>query len=240
MKAMRLSPLLLPAVLATLGCGHARPVAVPASPPLASALAAAPGPTATVAVPETPAPAPDRCGTDLVRLLDDELSLHPAAAPEDLYRLVHEAILGLPVADPAAARARLEAELAAAGPPRADEPIVEDLDERLGTVRVNLRRWRFIRAGAAELWPIVEASARALGEGDRARLGACLDRAATVLATRGGDADAFRAFVRARAAEGLPPVPPGAAYRAAHAPSYRVVLRRFLPPWVTAPPPEAG
>jgi hypothetical protein len=170
----------------------------------------------------------------------DELSLRPAAGPEDLYALVREAVLGEPPSDPATARSRLEAELDAAGPPRREEPIVEDLDEVQGTVRVNLRRWRFIRASAEELWPVIEASARAIGPGDRSRFAACLDRAGAVLAARGADAAVFRAFVAGRATEGLPPVAHGRTYREAYAPSYRVVLRRFLPPWVTAPPPEAG
>jgi hypothetical protein len=251
MGGMRPLSFLLAAVWAAAGCATGHDAAGNLAPPdHAVPDAPAPGPAASAAPTPPPVSAPageaaspgsDRCGVDLRRLLGDELALRPGAGAADLYRLVHEAILGPgPATIGDGAREALARELAAAGPPRDGEAIVEDLDERQGTVRVNLRRWRFIRATADELWPILERSVRVLGEGDRDRLAACLAAAAPVLATLGRDAAEFRAFVAAREAEGFPAVAPGAEFREAHGPSYRVVLRRFLPPWVTAPPPEAG
>jgi hypothetical protein len=239
MGGMRPLPLLLAAVLAATGCATGHGAAgnpAPPGPAAPAAPAPAPAPAAAKA-----APGADRCGVDLPRLLGDELALRPGAGAADLYRLLHEAILGPgPAALADGAREALARELAAAGPVREGEPIVEDLDERQGTVRVNLRRWKFIRATADELWPILARSVRALGEGDRERLVACLAAAAPVLASLGRDPAEFRAFVAAREAEGFPAVEPGREFREANGPSYRVVLRRFLPPWVTAPPPEAG
>lgn len=234
MGTMRRLPLVIPVLLVAGGCVRlhaAEPI--PSSPPLAAR---------GLAPVETKERSSDRCGIDLFRLLGDELALRPEAGSADLYRLLHEAVLGPGEAldGVATIRDRLAVALDAAGSPRPGEAIVEDLDDRQGTVRLNLRRWRFIRATVDELLPIVLASARAFAEGDHERLAACLDHAGPVLETLGVDAAGFQSFAADRAAEGFPPVPHGAAYREAHDPSYVVVLRRSLPPWVTAPPPEAG
>jgi hypothetical protein len=229
----RLVPCLLLVAPALAACAGAP---LPAPPPARVVVVPEPPPAAA-----EPLPALPPCLMDVERLVAEELRARPLAGDADLYLLLREAILGPePIVDPAAARVALGLDLDRAGDRRGAEPIVEDLDEVQGTVRLNLRRWRFVRGSANELWPVVEKSARAAGRGDAARLHGCLGAAAAVLPGLGRDAAAFRAYVDARAAEAFPAVEHAPAYRAAYAPAYRVVLRRFLPPWVTAPPPEAG
>lgn len=177
---------------------------------------------------------------DVHRLLADEIGQRPLAQDEDLYKIVRQAVLGPEgVPDPVRARAVLAREMDRAGPPIPGEPFVEDLDETEGTVRLSLRRWKFVRGTADELWPVILQSTRAMA-GDPDRLVRCLDEAGSVLAALGRDAARFRATVGRLAEEGYPPVPHGAAYLEAYRPAYRVVLRRFLPPWVNAPPPSTG
>lgn len=214
--------LALGALLAS-GCATPEVVARPIVPP--------PPPVVPAAPSIDPA-----CGSDVARLVAEERARRPASTSADLYKLVHEALLGPAhlLTDPDEARRRLVDELAAAGPPRSDERLAEELDEASGTVRIQLRRWRFAHGTIAELWPVIVASAAAPSEQARARLPACL-RAAAVAAPQD-----FPSYVEARAAEGFPAVRHSEAYRAAYAPSYRVVLRRHLPGWVTAPPSNAG
>lgn len=217
----RLAPIaaLLLAACETTGQLEKRPI-IPPAPPVA----------------EAPPSIDPACGSDVARLVREERARRPASTSADLYKLVHEALLGPAhlLMDPERARARLADELAAAGPPRPDERLAEELDEASGTVRIHLRRWRFARGTIAELWPVVTASAAMPSDEARARLPACL-RAAAPAAPQD-----FPAYVEAREAEGFPAVRHSEAYRAAYAPSYRVVLRRHLPGWVTAPPPNAG
>lgn len=183
-----------------------------------------------------PAPVPhvakSACDMDVRRLLADELALRPAAEPQDLYVLVRGAILGEPPPRPdllAAALGELEASAA--------EPLIEDLDEVQGTVRLNLRKWRFVRGTADELWPVVAASTPIP---DPERLEACLAAAPAALESLGGDGGALEAYLAARREEAWPQVAHSEKYRKNYRPAYRVVLRRHLPPWVTAPPPSTG
>ena len=197
----------------------------------------APRPRVQVPAPRVvPAAIDPACGSDVAPLVSEERTRRPASTSADLYKLVHEALLGPAhlLVEPEQARARLADELAAAGPPRADERLAEELDEASGTMRIHLRRWRFARGTINELWPVVVASAAVSSADARLRLPACL-RAAAAVAPQD-----FPGYVQAREAEGFPAVRHSDAYRAAYAPSYRVVLRRHLPGWVTAPPPNAG
>jgi hypothetical protein len=170
---------------------------------------------------------------DVRRLIAEETARRPLSAPQDLYVLVREAILGQPVpAGPAAL-----AEALAAVDPSTDEPLVEDLDEVQGTVRLNLRKWRFVRGTAEELWDVVAASAV---PADPERLAACLAQAPGAWAAQGGDGATLGAWLAARREEAWPPVQHSEKYERNYRPAYRVVLRRHLPPWVTAPPPTTG
>lgn len=181
-----------------------------------------------------PAPTPVEpergCGMDVKRLLGDELERRPRAAPEDLYGLVREAILG----DGPASEAELEAALVRAGTASPEEPIVEELDETTGTLRLNLRKWRFVGGTARELAPVVACSAGPPSPEAEARLSRCLDEAATVAGP------GLARLVGELRGEGLPPVHNSANYVQTYRPAWRVVLRRCLPPWVTAPPPGTG
>jgi hypothetical protein len=174
---------------------------------------------------------------DVRRLFADELALRPAAQPADLYLLLREALL-FPDPGDAAQGEVDEAEFAALQPV-ADGPIVEDLDEVRGTVRLNLRKWRFIRGTAPELLEVVAQSARE-PPGDRARLAACSRIAPQALADLGRDGAALEAYLRRRAEEAWPLVDHSEKYEKTYQPAYRVVFRRHLPPWVTAPPPGTG
>lgn len=189
---------------------------------------------ACASAPPAPVADADRCGMDVRRLLADELARRPLAGPQDLYLLVREAIYGQ--APPAGGLAALAAELDAVAP-TAEGPIVEDLDEVQGTVRLDLRKWRFVRGTAAELWEVVDASRVAP---DPERLAACLERAPAAWASLGGDGGALEAWLAARREEAWPPVQHSEKYQKTYRPAYRVVLRRQLPSWVTAPPPSTG
>lgn len=181
-----------------------------------------------------PPPADDGCAMDVRRLFADELALRPAAEPADLYLLLHEALL--PGDTP---RGEVDEAAFAALEPAAGVPIVEDLDEVRGTVRLNLRKWRFIRGTAAELAEVVTRSARE-PPGDRARLAACSEVAPQALQDLGRDGAALAAYLRRRAEEAWPLVEHSEKYKNDYQPAYRVVFRRHLPPWVTAPPPGTG
>jgi hypothetical protein len=190
---------------------------------------------------EAAAPAPVACGMDVRRLVSEELARRPLAGDDDVYAIVRQAVLGSgeSVPDPVRGQALLAKELERVGPPVPGEPIVEDLDETSGTVRLNLRKWKFVRGTAAELWPVVVGSLRELPY-EPARMPPCLEGAASALEHLGRDPAPLRARVSELAGRGYPPVPQTPAYVEAYRPQYRVVLRRLLPPWVTAPPPDAG
>lgn len=182
----------------------------------------------------TPAAEAPRCGMDLRRLLADELALRPAAEPVDLYVLLREALLGPAAAESEAALAAALADLA----PSTDEPLIQDLDEVRGTVRLNLRRWLFIHGTARHLHAVVARSAGL--PGDPSRLAACAALAPAALEALGLEGGALERFLRARAEEGWPPAEHSEKYRTLYRPAYRVVLRGQLPAWVTAPPPTTG
>jgi len=197
------------------------------------------------ATPSTPAPAPPtaaaaapaidpRCGMDLRRLFADELALRPDAAPQDLYLLVREAVLGPQPPPDEAEVARLLASLQ----PAANEPIIEDLDEVQGTVRLHLRKWLFIGGNAAELHEVLAGAIGHLPDGRR--LEACLEAAPAALEALGGDAEGLAAYLEAKREEAWPAVEHSEKYKKTYQPAYRVVFRRHLPPWVTAPPPTTG
>lgn len=164
------------------------------------------------------------------RVVEEQLDRYPEMRAEDLYKLAHQATFGPAhlIADAAAARAYLLAELAAV---TADgsEPLFEVLAADPPLVRVNLRPFKARGGDPARLLEALVATASGV-RGEPAAMRERLAAAAEVLAARGRAAEAAR--LRALAAEseahGFPAAHHSAAYSEAYRPAYRVVRRDLL------------
>lgn len=174
----------------------------------------------------------------LAGLLRDHLARYPSSAPADVYKLLHQAVMGPghAVTDPASARSRLEAEVAGvagatigdvqAGVPA--EPMVDALGT--GLARVHLRPW--VGAGnAVEALCAAFVATAAAWVPDPVALGHDLAQAAALLG-RGvagevvDPADLARGLEQLAgelAGSGYPAVAHSPGYRRAYRPAYRVV-----------------
>jgi hypothetical protein len=161
---------------------------------------------------------------DLV--LQGAVARTPEMQPADLYKLLHQGWLGPGHAAPAreGARRYLEEERSRLSPVSVPEPVLEPLPGPHDLVRVHLRAWPAERDDAlasafvftAEtIVPDREGLVRELH-----RVGLDLQRLRLPF-----DEVAWRAFVDARVAEGLPAVHHSDRYRVLYAPAYRVVQR---------------
>ncbi len=179
-------------------------------------------------------------GAEWASYLAQHLARHPLAAPEDVYKFVHQSVFGPAhfIPDAEAAQAYLEREVAELGPCSPGEPLLEPLSDTL--VRVNL--CPFVAAGGDRhrlLAALLESAATVQGEGElmRRRLGA----AARLLVELGRreDASRLRSLGEDAAARGYPALHHSERYTQAYRPAYRVVLRRLLEPG-HAPTPSAA
>jgi hypothetical protein len=179
------------------------------------------------------------------QLLGAQLARHPDMQPADVYKLLHQAALGPAHAvSQGDAEASLLAEIATlparaqTDAPQAD-PLFEVISPDGRLARVHLRP--YLAAGhepAALARAFAETAAGYQGSVERlAKFCACLGD----LADAGGlpfPRAAVEAFMNARREEGWPAVRHSEAYRAAHAPAYRVVDLQLLP--ALAPAANAG
>lgn len=186
-----------------------------------SLLAAPPGPPAAARGAERAEAAA------LARYAWSALRKDPSASVEDAYKWLFQAARGGEHAAPSAATARawLEEEWAALGPPRPGERLVEPLRPDGAVVRLNLRPFRAAGGERETLLAAFLESAR-LFRPDRALFVASWQEFGALLPDRPGApmtrAD-FAALDRAAEAAGWPAGHHGAAFERAHAPAYRVL-----------------
>ncbi len=166
-------------------------------------------------------------------ILSDHHARYPAMQIEDLYKLLHQGVMGSEhaVSDPAAARAWLERELGemGAGPP---EPLTEPISPDGRLLRVHLRPY-VAQGGDAEA--LLAAFIRTANEshGDP-----------RLLVRRWRLASGLRFFPRAEMerffqsmqAQGFPAVHHSDTYSRLYRPAYRVVAAPFPDPWSPVPP----
>jgi len=160
-----------------------------------------------------------------------QFARHPRMEAQDVYKLVHQAMLGSRHAglDSAMAAAWLDREVAdlGTGP---DEPVVDTISGDGRMVRVNLRP--FLASGgdrAALVLAFIRTAREHVGSAED--LGRQLG-----YAERMGDAGlipvsrpSLHAFFETMRSRGYPAVEHSAAYLAAYRPAYRVVLSALVP-----------
>jgi hypothetical protein len=173
-------------------------------------------------------------------IVRSQLSRHPLAQIEDLYKLAHQAALGSEhaVTDNQSARDWLLRELAAlAGDPV--EPLLEAISPKGRILRVHLRPFAATRGDPETL---LQAFVRTANE-YRGSLRQLKRYWASIveLSTRGEipfHPDDLRWFIDRMETAGFPAIHHSAQYRAAYQPTYRVVASEFLPSgWLDEPPP---
>jgi hypothetical protein len=165
------------------------------------------------------------------QLLGQHLQRYPRMELPDIYKLLHQSALGPghAVDDPAAARARLQAEAASAGT-GPDDPIADPISPDGRLARINLRPYldeghvldlladAFIRT--AQSYP---------GAADKlVKFCGCLGD----LAGAGGipfPQDEVERYFQSVADQGYPAVHHSDTYRKAYRPAYRVVALDLLP-----------
>jgi hypothetical protein len=146
--------------------------------------------------------------------------------PADLYKLLHQGWLGPGHMAPSLETARryLDEERARLTSGSYQEPGLEALPGPRGLVRVHLRAWPAERDDMLASAFVITAETVVPDRESLVRellsVGAHLERLELPF-----DEDAWRAFVDARVAEGLPAVHHSDSYRIRYAPAYRVVLR---------------
>lgn len=180
---------------------------------------------------------PSRCpGT--VPLLNAHLARYPSLAPEDAYKLLHQASMGSEhaIPDRATAVAWMAREWEAMG----DGP-VEPLVDTLGTdarfARVHLRPWKHA-GGAPDA--VTDAFVRTANSArpDTAALSCSLDAmAGWARGVRGWNADSVRAMVRAERLAGYPAVHHSATFADQVRPAYRVVALPLIGSLLATLPP---
>jgi len=152
---------------------------------------------------------------ELSRLLREHLKSHPAAQLRDAVKFIYQNEFGGGhlITDPAAAFARLEAELAACAP--SDEPLWEPLGN--GLARLNLYP-AAKRLSAATIFKMFEYSSRK-------HFGSAESFEKKLSLLDGVDDGGFLAQYRD---EGCPSLSHSEEYRSAHVPHYRVISEVFV------------
>jgi len=153
----------------------------------------------------------------LKRLLTEHLRAHPAAQAQDAVKFLYQGEFGGGhlIADPAAALARLRAELDAC--PAGDGPLSEPLGG--GLCRLNLA------AAKGKITPeTLCAMFTATADGVRGGAAAFAEKLALARET---GLPGMEEYLRAYAGAGFPAVSHSEAYRRAYAPAYRVVRQEY-------------
>jgi len=162
-----------------------------------------------------------------VQALAFDIAGRPEAEAVDLYKFLHQAILGPghAIVDAAQAADALQSELADLGPPVISENWCDSLGGDPFLVRVNLRPFvanGFASGALAEAFVATASAVRA----DPQQMGVALDLVVQWLQTNnrqnlGRD---LHELAQKTAKEGYPSVHHSAAYRQAYRPAYRVIL----------------
>ncbi len=158
----------------------------------------------------------------VAELVTSHARAHPTWQADDVYKLLHQSVLGPghAVDDPAAAAEWLDREIRSLGLPMRGEPAVEPLAGPY--VRVNLRPWLAEGGDAHALLGAFLFAAEAPA-GTKAELERRLSAAVPLVG------QAAEARFRELAAAGYPAMHHSEAYTLAHAPAYRVIRAVDLP-----------
>lgn len=174
---------------------------------------------------------PDGVATELRGIILAQATRHPHMAPEDLYKLLHQAAMGSEHAmtDSAGVRAWMVNELATMGEGTA-EPMVDTIAPGGRVLRVHLRPWVAAGRSTDSLLRAFIATARAVPR-DTLMLARYL-AVADGLAAEGKlpfMVGPWRALVTAERVGGYQAIHHSAAYEAAYHPAYRVVAGGLVP-----------
>ena len=176
-------------------------------------------------------PRPDGIATELRGILALQAARHPQMAPEDLYKLLHQAAMGSEHAmtDSAGVRAWMTNELATMGEGTA-EPMVDTIAPGGRVVRVHLRPWVAAGRSTDSLLYAFIATARAVPQ-DTPMLARYLAVADSMVAEGKlpFPVKPWRALVAAQRAGGYPAIHHSEAYESAYHPAYRVVAGGLVP-----------
>ncbi|MGN1369974.1 MAG: uridine kinase [Aristaeellaceae bacterium] len=159
---------------------------------------------------------------EFLTCLREQLRLHPAMQPQDVFKLCYQAARGAEhlLADTARARAYFDREYAAT-PADAGLPLFEVISPDVA--RVNLAAWKAAALPPGWLFRMFADTARIPMGGDDP-LEAYLSEADTLLAAA---MPGWTVAISAWRAQGLPAIHHSEAYRDAEHPAYRIVKRQF-------------
>ena len=163
---------------------------------------------------------------DFANYLLEQIRMHPAMQPQDIWKLCYQAAFGPEhlLHDLQRAKEYLEKEYEATA--AADGPLYEPISDEI--CRVNLAAWKFHGLPAAWLFRLFAASCRKRAEGEPL-FRAYLKRAEETLseAAVGFSREVWEEYARSRKEAGLSPVHHSDFYRQQEDPAYRIVDRRF-------------
>jgi hypothetical protein len=179
----------------------------------------------TVSGSEPEQPALENVGNIMVAF-GAHLETHPLAGAEDLYKFLHQAVLGPGHAIPnrEATAAWMEREIEGLGPPLEGELPCEALGGEPPLVRVNLRPF-VARGGDADFLLDAFVASANLERGSSRRMEVVLALAASYVqcAGRGELAPELKTVTAELAENGYPAIHHSQAYIEAYRPAYRVV-----------------
>ena len=163
---------------------------------------------------------------DFANYLLEQIRMHPAMQPQDIWKLCYQAAFGPEhlLNDLQRAKEYLEKEYEATA--AAAVPLYEPISDEV--CRVNLAAWKFHGLPVAWLFRLFAASCRKRAHGE-AMFRAYLQRAEEMLsvASVGFSRGAWEDYVRSRKEAGLSPVHHSDFYRQQENPAYRIADRRF-------------
>jgi len=161
------------------------------------------------------------------KALQDHLQRHPRAEAVDVYKFIHQSLLGPGHLIPDVERARgfLETEMQSMGAAPAGEPLQESLGGSPAMVRVNLRPFLAQGGDAKRLLAAFVATGNAV-KGDPGMLALRLRAGVELLREMGREECAARLELLAggQAGKGFEALHHSDAYRTAYRPAYRVIL----------------
>jgi len=176
-------------------------------------------------------PRPDGIATELRGIILGQVARHPQMAPEDLFKLLHQAAMGSEhaMADSAGVRAWMVSELATMGEGTA-EPMVDTIAPGGRVVRVHLRPWVAAGRSTDSLLRAFVATARAVPQ-DTLMLVRYLAVADSMVAEGKlpFTVEPWRALVATARTGGFQALHHSPAYEAAYHPAYRVVAGGLVP-----------
>lgn len=174
---------------------------------------------------------PDGLATELRGIILQQATRHPQMAPEDLYKLLHQAAMGSEhaMADSAGVRGWMANELATMGEGTA-EPMVDTIAPGGRVVRVHLRPWVAAGRSTDSLVHAFIATARAVPQ-DTLMLARALAVADSLVAEGKlpFTVEPWRALVTSARAGGYQAIHHSPVYEAAYHPAYRVLAGGLVP-----------